>query len=1009
MACKIQQHFVSPRHGSTTHRHSWPRRCGRERRRAAVWLVLVLALLTPALAAAGARAAPARAQEPPPATPAIAAGEAARASSLVRVPQDASTLQQATSQVAPGGIVELAAGTYAAPAAGFRISNAGKAFTIRAAPGAAVVLDGGGTHPVLVLRNSARSRGGLIVFENLVFRNGGGGSSNTSAGVTVDAGEARFVGCAFESNAGAAGVDGGGVKVRIGSDASFSGCTFSGNSSPIAGGAMTILDSNVEVLGGSFVDNRVNLPGSDPSSHGGAISMVDGSLRVSDALFQANQAGWVAGGIFAFGTWTATPATPHSAVSITRSTFQANLVAPQPCCPPPGAPTGGAIHVEAQTTLDVLDSSFVDNQAQVGGAIDGYLALINVAGSTFQGNRGAITGASEAVGGAICALSGSTSAGPNPRQTAVTVTSSLLEGSHAGSGPAANAGGCVFASGDEQHLYGLGGASRSGTLDSNRAPVQITGSVLEGCDVQQSPAAGGGAGGAINGSLVALTLDDSVVLGSNAAGNGIGGGIFLGSESDAHISTTIFAGNTADTSGGAIFAGGSNLQVDSSSFIANQVGTGAFQPINASRGAALYTIPSVGGQPHAGSGDASGVVSGTTFSQNLGLPVWDVDFGGPSPVNTVQYEADAFFDTTFGDRVYTDSFADPGRNGFNVGGLNALVVSRNGGPTTVKAPVANRALAAAPVAGSLRAIPAAGSPSSRSTPFLAYAWSGGAATLDGAPLPQHGGLIEGAAPGSHALVVDGVTVAAAAVEAPRCTSDPVLCLASDRFHVQVQWELPTGERGEGHPVALSGDTGTFWFFDPANLELIVKVLDGRAVNGRFWVFYGALSDVHYTLTVTDSVTGAVRAYVNPQGHLASVADTSAFLGTGDAPAVPPVTAPTPPPPGPCAAGPGDLCLGGRFRVDVSWRTSAGAGIGTAMPLTGDTGYFWFFNPANVELAVKILDGRPINGDFWVFYGALSNVEYAIKVTDTRTGRTRTYRNPQGTMASVADTSALPGP
>ena len=152
----------------------------------------------------------------------------------------------------------------------------------------------------------------------------------------------------------------------------------------------------------------------------------------------------------------------------------------------------------------------------------------------------------------------------------------------------------------------------------------------------------------------------------------------------------------------------------------------------------------------------------------------------------------------------------------------------------------------------------------------------------------------------------------------------------------MQWELATGERGEGHPLALSGDTGTFWFFDPANVELVVKVLDGRAVNGRFWVFYGALSNVRYTLTVTDTLTGAIRAYVNPQRNLASVADTSAFLGTGDAPPVPPVAAP-PPPPGPCAVTPADLCLGSRFRVDVSWRTSAGSGAGTAVPLTGDTG------------------------------------------------------------------------
>jgi hypothetical protein len=59
-------------------------------------------------------------------------------------------------------------------------------------------------------------------------------------------------------------------------------------------------------------------------------------------------------------------------------------------------------------------------------------------------------------------------------------------------------------------------------------------------------------------------------------------------------------------------------------------------------------------------------------------------------------------------------------------------------------------------------------------------------------------------------------------------------------------------------------------------ELAIKVLDGRAVNGSFWVFYGALSDVQYDVTVTDTTTGQVRTYHNTAGTLASVADTKAF-------------------------------------------------------------------------------------------------------------------------------------
>ena len=53
-------------------------------------------------------------------------------------------------------------------------------------------------------------------------------------------------------------------------------------------------------------------------------------------------------------------------------------------------------------------------------------------------------------------------------------------------------------------------------------------------------------------------------------------------------------------------------------------------------------------------------------------------------------------------------------------------------------------------------------------------------------------------------------------------------------------------------------------------------MDGTAFNGRFWVFSGALSDVEYTITVTDGLTGAVKTYQNPSGSLSSLADTSAF-------------------------------------------------------------------------------------------------------------------------------------
>jgi len=62
---------------------------------------------------------------------------------------------------------------------------------------------------------------------------------------------------------------------------------------------------------------------------------------------------------------------------------------------------------------------------------------------------------------------------------------------------------------------------------------------------------------------------------------------------------------------------------------------------------------------------------------------------------------------------------------------------------------------------------------------------------------------------------------------------------------------------------------------------------------------------------------------------------------------------------PCVTSAQALCLGGRFQVTVSWKDPAGAmGAGQSVPLTADTGAFWFFSPGNLELMIKVLDAAP---------------------------------------------------
>ena len=104
----------------------------------------------------------------------------------------------------------------------------------------------------------------------------------------------------------------------------------------------------------------------------------------------------------------------------------------------------------------------------------------------------------------------------------------------------------------------------------------------------------------------------------------------------------------------------------------------------------------------------------------------------------------------------------------------------------------------------------------------------------------------------------------------------VLCLGANRFQVTVEWRSPSAS-GQGHAVSLSPETGYFWFFDSANVELVVKVLDSCSLNGRKWVFAGGLTNLDVVMTVTDTHTGLSRTYTNPQGvAFLPIQDTGAF-------------------------------------------------------------------------------------------------------------------------------------
>jgi Calcineurin-like phosphoesterase len=105
-----------------------------------------------------------------------------------------------------------------------------------------------------------------------------------------------------------------------------------------------------------------------------------------------------------------------------------------------------------------------------------------------------------------------------------------------------------------------------------------------------------------------------------------------------------------------------------------------------------------------------------------------------------------------------------------------------------------------------------------------------------------------------------------------------LHLRQGRFNAEATWRDFDGNTGAARVAGPAADaSGLFWFFSPQNWELLVKVLDGCAVNHRVWVFAAGTTNVAYTLTVTDTQTGKTARYENPLGRRSpAVTDTSAF-------------------------------------------------------------------------------------------------------------------------------------
>lgn len=242
-----------------------------------------------------------------------------------------------------------------------------------------------------------------------------------------------------------------------------------------------------------------------------------------------------------------------------------------------------------------------------------------------------------------------------------------------------------------------------------------------------------------------------------------------------------------------------------------------------------------------------------------------------------------------------------------------------------------------------------------------------------------------------------------------------LCLNGNRFSVMLHArDQRSGNEGDGLPHKVNSIFG--YFSLPAltgndqNPEVFVKVVDGRPVNGSFWVFYGGLTDLDYTLTVLDTVTGLGVPFVHDPGSKCGDFDTGSLPAPSSA--SPQQQSASINSSATCAAD--ALCLlENRFRVTLHARDQRSNHEGDGVPLAGSSDLFGYFSlPAltgdtnNAEVFLKIVDGRGVNGKFWVFYGGLTDLEYTITVTDTGTNNTVSFFHPPGSKCGDFNTSAF---
>lgn len=270
-------------------------------------------------------------------------------------------------------------------------------------------------------------------------------------------------------------------------------------------------------------------------------------------------------------------------------------------------------------------------------------------------------------------------------------------------------------------------------------------------------------------------------------------------------------------------------------------------------------------------------------------------------------------------------------------------------------------------------------------------------------------------------------------------SDAPLSLSRGRVRVTVDWKSQyTGETGTAHAIPKKDEFGFFYFTDPNNPEVFVKVLDFG--SGKALCFVGGLSDFYYKVTFTSLSNGSTLVFEKAAGDLGGFADGQSLpfevgepprptaassvasaslsqVGTLDLRSNGSGIAANPEQYAdtnlserastPQATAPQELLLtNGRVRVTVDWQSqySGTSGRAFAIPQADSFGFLYFTDPNNPEVFVKVLDFGA--GNVLCFVGGLSDFYYKVTFTTVRTGQTLVFEKKAGDLIGFANGSGL---